>query len=877
VVNGKATVTPVADQLACPEGTISFIENATSTIAPTYTWQVSTDKGTTWNTILGTDPDYSGQTTNTLTVKNITSGNTKDGYLYQTNVIASAACPVPSAPARLTIRNIWYGYTNTDWNTATNWSDSTVPSQASCDSVIILNVSNKPILSTGANGYVNHLVMRPGAKLTITGNTMHIAGSIIDDNMAVDATAGTIDLNGDKELYKPTQQRVMQTIAGHMFNTPYNNNSGRLLNLQISSPNNATVAPISALNDTLNITGTLSFGNVNSVTLNTGDNITLVSDANNTARVADMTNNGSNSLNAINGQVEVERYVRLGLGDDQHPKAWEFLATPTKGQSTFQSWMENGSLASTGYGTRIVSPFGTGFDATPTIYPSMKYYKPGTNFDPTGPDWQGIMNTGNQIYSPNGYMLFIRGDRSIPGPFDPPNQTRMRTKGTLLTYTQSVSTGATGVFTSIGNPYASPLDFSKVTRNNVDGFYTVWISYLYGNYGYGAYETYTKVGNDYQSTDGTVNNILQSGEAFFVQGSGSGSLTFDETSKGTGPNSNFVFRGSTPVDVQLLRSNLYYVNGDGSTFHADGAMLQFGDQYNNKVDGMDGRKFFNSGINLAIQKDNNYLVVERMQLPQKEDTVFMSFTGASVRNYRFVFVPLGLQSTGLQAYLDDHYLKTLTPINMNDSTLIDFNVVNDKASYDSKRFDIVFKKMIILPPAFVKVAATPDDRQVNVDWTVIHGKNVSGYEIERSTDGVQFAKVNSVNASGSDSSTYHWTDEFVLPGYYYYRIKMIEKSGKTEYSNTVKVLIGNGKSMITIYPNPITNGIINLQFINQPAGKYGIRLMNQLGQIIVSKQVVRMNGSNTETIQWNYNLSHGVYQLEVLYPNGEVKVIKVIY
>jgi hypothetical protein len=134
-----------------------------------------------------------------------------------------------------------------------------------------------------------------------------------------------------------------------------------------------------------------------------------------------------------------------------------------------------------------------------------------------------------------------------------------------------------------------------------------------------------------------------------------------------------------------------------------------------------------------------------------------------------------------------------------------------------------------------------------------------------------------MTASGSDSSTYHWADPFVLPGYYYYRIKMIEKSGKTEYSNTVKVLIGNGKSMISIYPNPITNGIINLQFINQPAGKYGIRLMNQLGQIIVSKQIVRMNGSNTESIQWNYNLSHGVYQLEVLYPNGEVKVIKVIY
>jgi hypothetical protein len=876
-INAQATVTPVADQLACPEGTISFTENATSQVAPSYTWQVSTDNGSTWNTIVATDPDYTGQTTNTLTVHNITNGNTKDGYLYQTNVIASAACPVPSSPAKLTIRNIWHGYTNTDWNTATNWSNNEIPSQSSCDSVIILNVANKPILSTGANGYVNHLKMRPGAKLTITGNTMHIAGSITDDNMAIDATAGTIDLNGDKELYIPAQQRVMQTIAGHMFNTPYNNNSGRLLNLQISSPNNATVAALSGLNDTLNITGTLSFGNVNNVTLHTGNNITLISDANNTARVADITNDSTNIGNTFDGWVEVERYVRIGLGGDLHPKSWQFLATPTKGQSTFQSWMENGTLASTGYGTQVVSPFGTGFDPVSAIYPSMKYYKPGTNYDPTAPDWQGIMNTGDPIFNQNGYMLFVRGDRSKQTVSVPPNQTRLRTKGELLTYTQTVPTGIYQ-FTSVGNPYASPIDFSKVARDNVDDFFTVWVSYLYGNYGYGAYETYTNVGGQYESTDGTVNNIIQSGQAFFVQTlNGPGNLTFNETAKVGNVNSNFVFRGAVPVDIQLLRSNLYYLNPDGSTFKADGAMLQFGNKYNNKVDNMDGRKFFNSGVNLSILKDKINLVVERMQLPEKEDTVFMNFTGASARNYRFVFVPLGLQSTGLQAYLEDHYLKTLTPINMSDSTIFDFAVDKSKDSYSPKRFDIVFKKTIQLPPSFVTVAAVPKDKDILVNWKVAHERNVESYDVERSFDGVQFSKVATQAATNSDSSSYEWNDAFVLPGYYYYRIKMVEKSEKVQYSKTVSVLIGNGKPLLTIYPNPITNGIINLQFINQPAGKYGIRLMNQLGQMIASKQIVRMNGSNTESIQWNYNLSHGVYQLEVLYPNGEIKVIKVIY
>ena len=58
---------------------------------------------------------------------------------------------------------------------------------------------------------------------------------------------------------------------------------------------------------------------------------------------------------------------------------------------------------------------------------------------------------------------------------------------------------------------------------------------------------------------------------------------------------------------------------------------------------------------------------------------------------------------------------------------------------------------------------------------------------------------------------------------------------------------------------------------------YGIRLFNPLGQTIVSKQVSHADGTSTEKIEWNYNLAHGVYQLEVTRPDASVKVIKVMY
>ena len=96
------------------------------------------------------DPDYSGQGTSTLDVTHLSWGDTKDGYLYQTGVSASiAACAVTSDYAKLIVDNIWHGTNSTsnttDWNTASNWSNNAVPTQAHCDSVIILTRVPNPL------------------------------------------------------------------------------------------------------------------------------------------------------------------------------------------------------------------------------------------------------------------------------------------------------------------------------------------------------------------------------------------------------------------------------------------------------------------------------------------------------------------------------------------------------------------------------------------------------------------------------------------------------------------------------------------------------------------------------------------------------------
>jgi len=88
------------------------------------------------------------------------------------------------------LSNSWTGTTNTDWNTATNWSFSSVP--ISSENVSIPNVSNDPVIdaSVGSPATCYDLSIESGAVLTINaGKALTVTGDI--DN------SGTLTLESD--------------------------------------------------------------------------------------------------------------------------------------------------------------------------------------------------------------------------------------------------------------------------------------------------------------------------------------------------------------------------------------------------------------------------------------------------------------------------------------------------------------------------------------------------------------------------------------------------------------------------------------------------------------------------------------------------------
>ncbi|MGN6196800.1 MAG: T9SS type A sorting domain-containing protein [Ginsengibacter sp.] len=773
-------------------------------------------------------------------------------YFITCVATANSYSVVKTMQVTVNAANTWLG-ANSNWSDPANWCPA-VPTDGT--NVTIPASTDYPIISGGTVATVNNLTIAPGATLKVLGK-LEVSGTITN-NGTLDVSNGTLGMNGT----------AAQTIAGSMF---YNKTVNNLIDNNTSG---SGLSVSSTLNDTLKISGTLTFGNSAAI-LNTNDNLNLLSTINGTASVGVV-----GTGNSINGKVIVDRYVNIGTASGQHSKSWQFLATPTNGQTIKQSWMED-QRTSSGYGTYLTSPHGTtaGFDAY-SPGDAMKYYDSNSN------SWVGVSSANNSIYNSVGYMVFIRGDRTVDGTtITTATPTILRTKGNLFSGTQPAISVLPGHYQSIGNPYASPVDFSLLPKTNLDNLYYAWDPFLYGSYGFGGYQTISAT-NNWQPIpggtsaypSGTNRKNIQSGQAVFVHSSSAtaGSITFNESSKSSSSSVNFArISNNTQIeDRQFLRASLYAsANPDAAI--ADGNAVAFDQIFSDSIDADDGLKITNSGENFGILRYGKFLAVEARAPLVSNDTIFYKISNLRQQTYQLRFVPENMQSDNAQAFLVDNFLNTSTILSLADTTFVNISITSNTASSAADRFKVVFKTFNVLPVKLMSLKATKKDESILVEWNVENESGMLEYRVEKSLDGNNFIIAGNVAATINGAGKYNWTDDQPVPGNNYYRIASVSKDGQITYSSIVKVMMGNSIQTISVFPNPLENGIIHLQFSNQPAGTYSIRLINSIGEVILSKNINHNGSSSRETIRCR-NLNKGIYNLEIKKPDGNTEIIKIL-
>lgn len=328
------------------------------------------------------------------------------------------------------------------------------------------------------------------------------------------------------------------------------------------------------------------------------------------------------------------------------------------------------------------------------------------------------------------------------------------------------------------------------------------------------------------------------------------------------------------VTVPTLEINLYARAMNGSMFLADGVLQNFNNNFSAAVDNMDVRKFMNLTDNLAIKNGNYSLIVERRPNISTSDTLLLMLTGTRVAPYRFEIDPSVLNYPTIKSILIDKYLKTETPVSLTAVTSVSFDVTTDPLSRVANRFMIVYRMQDPVRFTGLKTSRNKDNTIIAVFKTE-NENNVNNYTVERSTDGIVFEPIASQmpTANNFGNPYYNFTDAQVGMEAPWYRIKANSISGAAIYSTVVKADAAIEKTVanLTVFPNPVSGGNINIGFMEQPLGLHKLQIVNSRGQVVYA-ETVNVQTENVKKQIAVAGLTSGIYRLFIIDANGKKTV-----
>ncbi len=746
----------------------------------------------------------------------------------------------------------WTGGTSKTWNLSSNWAGNVVPD--STNAVIIPagtlfapNLNNTNIKITDLTLGDQNLTEGTGI-LTITGN--------LANNGRITGV-GKVVLGGSA--------------------TQYLTGNGTITNLELNNSFGAIVG--NGVGDTLKVLRLLT---LTSGTLTTNNKYLMNSNGSQpTSTIGPIPASGA----ALSGDVIHHRYLSAPV-NVSGGRSWRLLTSPLANNSVnnsiFYHWQNNGVI--NGTGLELFGPSGTGAGGNGLAHgggsASIRSYDYVTNtYVPVTDTKATLLFTGT---SNNTFLVFASGSYGSGNIVSGSGTTDVHATGNLITGTQNYTftpPNATNIYYLMGNPYTCPIDFDKVYSNGG----TIHINRKFwvidpNLSSVGAYVTVTYTGSAYvASVSSSQNQYIQIGQGFFVEGSSAGiasTIAIEENDKETAAPQTAMFR-TNGGSLETFRVMLYKNTGTVATL-LDGAVVASHQASNNAIDGVDGLKFGNFNENIGILTSGKVLAIDARQLLDNNDTVHISLSSMQQTTYQLEIEPGNMSASGLYATLVDNYTNTITPVSLLANTTYTFNVTSNPASTGTERFTVVFNTITPLALKFINTSASKHDNKVDVQWTVASQDGTHTYEVERSGDAKSFSKIASLTATADN--TYSYADEAPLNGNNYYRIKAIARSSNNGlYSNIVRVSGNIAGAELTVYPNPVKDGRLQVSVSNLTQGSYTISLYNTNGQKAATKHVNYEGGSIMIEMDIA-SMANGMYMMQLTNEHGETiaeqKIVK---
>jgi hypothetical protein len=171
-----------------------------------------------------------------------------------------------------------------------------------------------------------------------------------------------------------------------------------------------------------------------------------------------------------------------------------------------------------------------------------------------------------------------------------------------------------------------------------------------------------------------------------------------------------------------------------------------------------------------------------------------------------------------------------------------------------------------LPVTILNFDGRLDNNTGLLNWTTSAEYNSKDFELEKSTDGVHYAKMATLTAAGNSNAErkYSYRD-IKLSAANYYRLKMNDLDGNNKLSNVVLLRYNESRQNVVILNTPFHN-YIDLKFA-KPGSQATIQLSNVAGVLVAQKIITNPWGQT----RWNIpgQLSSGSYIVRTVV-DGEV-------
>ncbi len=180
----------------------------------------------------------------------------------------------------------------------------------------------------------------------------------------------------------------------------------------------------------------------------------------------------------------------------------------------------------------------------------------------------------------------------------------------------------------------------------------------------------------------------------------------------------------------------------------------------------------------------------------------------------------------------------------------------------NNKFGIISKITINpLPVSFSSLAATKNNKTINIAWQTATELNTNHFKVQRSTSGTSFTDIGTVKATGVGGDRYAFTDEKPANGINYYRLQSVDNDGSRSYSKVVSVNFVSNQSF-SIIPNPAKD-FATISF-SETIDKATISVFDLAGKAVITQS---LNG--TTFLKLNTQaLTNGVYVIKVKTETG---------